>query len=104
MNHQSAYATGRNDILRRLQAIDARVRAANCRARDLFASTDEKEERRAPSDGDPLHHLEQIESNLQELEDRLRKVEEQMRENESPPHTFGTTNQFSTGPHFPGIG
>jgi hypothetical protein len=90
----------RNDILRRLDAIEARLEAASRRARGLMGETIADT---LPED-DPVRRLEKIESNLTELEERLKRIEAEMRDKESPPHTFGTLNEFSTGQHFPGLG
>jgi hypothetical protein len=103
MSQKSPYATVGNDILGRLEAIGARIEAVSRRAGALLGTPEERREKNLTED-DPVQHLEQIESNLEALEERLKKMEAQMREKESPPETFGTSSQFSTGPHFPGIG
>ena len=103
MSQNHLYAASGSDILRRLNAIGSRVEAATRRVNTLLRQSEEKGEKLVP-EGEPLRHLEEIESGLEAMEERLKKMERQMREKESPPRTFGSTNQFSTGPHFPGLG
>jgi hypothetical protein len=99
MNGTNQSEVLRRDLLRRLNVIEARLEAANRRTQGLLreASAD------LPED-DPARRLEGIESKLTELEERLKRIEAEMRDKESPPESFGTSNQFSTGQHFPGLG
>jgi hypothetical protein len=103
MNPKTPSSSGGHDVLRRLNAIGARIESVSRRAGALLRESEEKGKKVLP-EGDPLRHLEEIESNLAQLEERLKKVEIEMRDNESPPHSFGTSSEFSTGPHLPGLG
>jgi uncharacterized protein YhaN len=94
------YGGLRHDLVERIEAIEARLEAFNARARDLLHQAVREEH----EDGDRLRHLEILEEKLEALEGRLRKLEDEMRSKESPPETFGTERQFSTGMHFPGLG
>src|ERR1700723_3482285 len=99
MNQNSHHETGRDDILRRLDAIEARVATASRRACSLCSETDTPLERTLPG-GDSVSRLDSIEANLAALEDHLKQLETQMREKESPPESFGTSSEFSTGPPY----
>jgi hypothetical protein len=90
----------RDKLERRLDAIAARLEAASRRARALYLEP-ESEESLAE---DPAHRLAEIERTLEALEERLHKIETELRDKESPPGTFGSSTQFSTGPHYPGLG
>ncbi len=100
MSTSSDYAAGRNDILRRLGAIQARLDAVARRCRALAKDAVENQE----NEQDPIHRLKAIEATLGSLEEHLRQIETELRDKESPPETLGTSSQFSTGPHFPGLG
>jgi hypothetical protein len=99
MSPSGAFFAGRNAILRRLGVIEARLNAAARRTREVRESVESE-----TPEADPVHRLEEIEASLEELEGRLRNMERDMRQKESPPETLGTTSQFSTGRHFPGLG
>jgi chromosome segregation ATPase len=88
------------DLARRVEAILERLDGFHRRARELLRQSVETKE----PEGERERRLEEIESHLAELEERLKKSEEELREKESPPETFGSASQFSTGPHFPGLG
>jgi hypothetical protein len=90
----------RGKLGRRLDAIAARLKAVSCRARALHLEP-EQEESLAE---DPANRLTVIEMTLEALEERMHKIETELRDKRSPPETFGSTNQFSTGPHYPGLG
>jgi hypothetical protein len=87
-------------LARRVEAILERLDTFNRRARDLVRQSVETKE----PEGERERRLEEIEAHLAELEERLKKTEQDLREKESPPETFGSASQFSTGPHFPGLG
>jgi hypothetical protein len=90
----------RDNLERRLDAIAARLEAASRRARALTLEPSD----RKPLEEDPARRLEAIEKSLEALEERLHKIETDLRDQESPPETFGTSSEFSTGHHYPGLG
>jgi chromosome segregation ATPase len=100
MSATSRYGSLRGNLEERLEVIVARLEAASRRCRALRLEPGEQE---SPA-GDPVHRLEEIEGTLEALEERLRKIETDLRDKESPPASFGTSNEFSTGHHFPGLG
>ncbi len=96
-NHMSAQS---HAILRRLEAVEARLEATIRRARGMMSESPRGEE----PESEAVRHLDEIETKLEALEERLRKMEQEMRWKESPPESLGTERPFSTGLHFPGLG
>jgi hypothetical protein len=90
----------RAKIVRRLEAIEARLEAFGLGPREVERVQAESQQ----AESDRVRRLEDIEQRLARLEERLRGMEQDLRSKESPPETFGTAKEFSTGMHYPGLG